>query len=240
MLIVDPDQLLQGNAPSLPVRLANQYAFPLLLFCGLLSATSLVLRFRRSRGVERQQLKWFAFAAAVTIAGIIFGESDLPFLTNGLGLWVTAVLTVVVSVAMPLAAGAAILRYHLFDIDIVIRRTLLYTLLTVVLALVYFASIIVLQALFAALSGVEESPLAVVASTLFIAALFAPLRGRLQKIIDRRFFRSRYIAQQVLERFAVAARDETDLEKLTAALEMAIIETMHPDKVTIWLGSTES
>ena len=135
--------------------------------------------------------------------------------------------------------GVAILRYKLYDVDIVIRRTLVYTALTALLALVYSGSVVLLQRLFGALTGVAQSPLAIVVSTLAIAALFTPLRRRIQNWIDRRFFRKKYNAQQVLAQFALTARDETDLDALTTELVHVVQETMQPRQVSVWLRESK-
>ena len=139
--------------------------------------------------------------------------------------------------ALPLALAVGILRYSLFDIDVIIRRTTSYAILTALLALVYFGSVVVLQRLLAPVTG--ESTAAVVLSTLLIAALFLPLRRRVQATIDRRFFRKKYDAEQVLARFAATARDETDLDALTAELVRVIQETMQPESVSVWLRPVE-
>ena len=133
--------------------------------------------------------------------------------------------------------GLAVFRYRLYDIDVVVRKTLVYAVLTALLALVYFGSVVMMQTLFSRLTGVEQSTLAVVVSTLVIAALFTPLRRRIQDWIDRRFFRKKYDAQQVLAQFALTARDETDLDALLAELVRVVDETMQPEHVSVWLRS---
>ena len=139
------------------------------------------------------------------------------------------------SVFIPIAIGIAILRYRLWDIDVIIRKTLVYTVLTVLLALVYFGSVVLLQGLFGGLTGVEQSHLAVVVSTLAIAALFTPLRRRIQDGSTAASIRKKYNAQQVLAQFALTARDETDLDALLAELARVVDETLQPEHVSIWL-----
>jgi hypothetical protein len=136
--------------------------------------------------------------------------------------------------SVPIAIGFAVLKYRLYDIDIIINRTLVYGSLTVTLVALYFGGIVVLQRLFVFLTG-EQSTLAVVASTLIIAALFNPLRGRLQAFVDRRFYRSKYDAAKTLEAFNARLRDETDLDALSDDLLGVTRDTMHPEHVSFWL-----
>jgi hypothetical protein len=200
------------------------------------AATSLILRFRRARGEERQQIKWLAYAAAAV---------PVWFLTNW---WIEAMTPVVFRVldaliltGVPVAAGIAILKYRLYDIDVIIRRTLIYTLLTALLALLYLGSIMMLQTLLRPLAG-QESELAIVVSTLAIAALFQPLRNRIQNGIDRRFYRSKYDAQQTVQAFSARLRDETNLDHVADNLLQVVQETLQPTHVSLWLrhGSLKS
>jgi hypothetical protein len=196
------------------------------------SAASLVVRFRRSGSVERQQIKWLAFAALAI---------PMWFLTNAPIEAVSPTLFLVMdalifSAMIPLAAGMAILRYRLYDIDVIINRTLAYGSLTVTLVALYFGGIVVLQRAFVLLTG-EKSTLAVVASTLVIAALFQPLRGRIQSFIDRRFYRRKYDARKTLAAFNARLREETDLEALNSELVGVVRETVQPAHVSLWLRS---
>ncbi len=148
------------------------------------------------------------------------------------------VLFVLALMAIPAAIAIAITRYRLYDIDVIIRKTLVYGVLTGLLALVYLGTVVLLQSVFEAISG-QQSAISIVISTLIIAALFAPLRRRVQSGIDRRFFRQKYNAQRVLAEFAQTARDEVELEALTAELARVARETVQPESVSIWLRETK-
>jgi uncharacterized membrane protein YhdT len=195
------------------------------------------MRLSRAAGVERQQLKWFAYAAvasviATTLAYLIPGVIDTPLWFERAGV----ALNVATIPAIPVAIGIAILRYRLYDIDLLINRTLVYGSLTATLVAIYFGGIVVLQRVFVALTG-ERSTLAVVASTLAIAALFNPLRRRVQGFVDRRFYRSKYDAAKTLEALSAKVRDETNLAALSDDLVGVVRETMQPAHVSLWLRS---
>ncbi len=201
----------------------------------LASLASLVVRFWRSWGEERQQMKWLTYAAATMFAMILLGM-PLGDSTSSTLLLIVDSLTSLVFAGIPVAVGIAVLRHRLYDIDIVINRTLVYGALTITLALVYFGGVTATQALFRTLAGQEEQPqLAVVVSTLVIAALFNPLRRRIQSFIDRRFYRRKYDARKTLEAFSAKLRDETDLEALNDELVEVVRETMQPAHVSLWL-----
>jgi hypothetical protein len=203
---------------------------------------SVIYRYRRiSTPLQRQQTKWVFFAILVLIISLILGLLTVVF--PGLvdvkspGVLTFVYLSLFSSLLItifPLSIGFAILRYRLWDIDVIIRRTLVYSILTVALALVFFGGVTILQSLFTALTG-QESAVSVVLSTLAIAASFNPLRKRIQNFIDRRFYRQKYNAEQALRRFALKAQSETDIEQLSAELVAVVAETMQPDCVNLWL-----
>nr|MBA3390558.1 hypothetical protein [Rubrobacter sp.] len=207
----------------------------------------LVLRYRRSRGEVREQIKWLAFAASF-VGLVYFGGlvSQLVFAPDSLAdnaesaLWVDILnnMILVSFAGVPVAVGIAILRYRLYDIEIIINRALVYGLLTATLALIYLGGVVSLQYTFRALTG-SESQLAVVASTLAIAALFVPLRRRVQVLIDRRFYRQKYDARKTLEEFGARLRDETDLEDLSGDLVSVVRDTVQPAYVSLWLRDPE-
>ena len=210
------------------------------------SVLSLVLRYRRSRGEERQQIKWIAFAASFVgflyliamVCAFIFPSA--AWFQAGSPLWLDLLGYAALSsfTLVPIAIGFAVLRYRLYDIDMVINRTLVYGSLTATLALLYVSSVVFLQYASRTLTG-GESQLAIVASTLVIATLFNPLRRRIQNLIDRRFYRRKYDAQKTLSAFSKTLREETDLEALNAELLTVIRETIQPEHVSLWLRETE-
>jgi hypothetical protein len=202
-------------------------ALALFFVSALLSALSLFLRFRRSRGVERQQLKWFVYAGALSVAAIVF---------PGPGSAAAPVLQMLIIPLLAVAAGVAILRYRLYEIDRIINRTLVYGALTAALVGVYVGTVVTLQWVLRSVAG-QESQLAVVVSTLTIAALFGPLRRRIQAFTDRRFYRRKYDARKTLEAFSVKLREETDLDRLGDELVSVVRETMQPALANLWLRS---
>ncbi len=203
-----------------------------LLVLTVLCVGSLFVRYRRAGRLERQQIKWLLYACAL-FAGFY---SPSLFVSEQSSRWalLVGVLLPLTILIIPIAIALAILRYRLYDIDVIIRKTLVYAVLTALLGLVYAGSVILLQQLFEAISG-QQSPLAIVLSTLAIAALFSPLRRRVQNAVDRRFYRGKVDAAQALAAFAIAARDETDLDALVARLVGVTQETMQPDGVSLWL-----
>ena len=210
------------------LELANSVSFLLLPLCFVLSALSMIVRFRRSIGVERQQIKWFATAAA--LLAIVFSSSFV------VPARIVQDLVTLLFAGLPIAVGVAILRHRLYDIDVVINRALVYGSLTAMLAALYLGGVATTQTIFRLLTGQEQQPqLASVASTLVIAALFNPLRRRIQSFIDRRFYRRKYDARKTLETFSARLRDETDLHALNGELTRVVRETMQPVHVSVWL-----
>jgi hypothetical protein len=213
----------------------------MLPLCMLASALSLVMRYRRSGNEQREQIKWIASSAlAVVVVYMVtlgisllswggwFVEGNapwLPLLQYAAGMSLTAI---------PIAVGFAVLKYRLYEIDILINRALVYAPLTISLIALYFGAIVLLQGAFVALTG-EKSTLAVVASTLAIAALFNPLRRRVQSFVDRRFYRRKYDATKTLEAFSARLREETELGTLGEHLIGVVGEAMQPSHVSLWL-----
>jgi hypothetical protein len=192
---------------------------------------SLVLRFRTARGVERQQLKWLAYAAVLVLAGFV--AADLARML-GASSYVVSFLQVIPLVAIPVAIAVAMLRYRLYDIDRIINRTLVYGLLTATLGLAYAGGVLVLGQLF---GGIRQHPpsWAVAGATLAVAALFQPARRRIQAVVDRRFNRRRYDAAKTIQAFSARLRQQIDLDTLTAELLAVVDQTMQPTRVSLWL-----
>ncbi|HSK83526.1 MAG TPA: hypothetical protein VK902_09020 [Rubrobacter sp.] len=200
----------------------------------VVGASSMLARLRHAGRIERQQIKWFAYATAVAISGVILKNTLYPAVGVTWVWWVGLILTTVGVVSSPVAMGIAIFRFRLYEIDLIINRTLVYGSLTAVLAAVYLGGVVLLQYAFRELTG-EGSQLAVVASTLTIAALFIPLRRRIRSFIDRRFYRRKYDARKTLEAFSAKLRNETDLDALSDDLVGVVRETMQPAHVSLWL-----
>ena len=224
------------------VIVAAYAVLPLLPLCMLASGLSLVLRFRRSTGEERQQIKWISFAASVVV--ILYLVAMIASLIHPTDAWSTAgsvlwlnlltIASLMSFITIPIAVGFVMLRYRLYDIDVLINRALVYGSLTLVLAGLYAGTIVMLQVAFRGLTG-QHSSLAIVASTLALAALFHPLRRRIQGFIDRRFYRRKYDARKILEAFSARLRDETDLERLGEHLAGVVGEAMQPEHTSLWL-----
>jgi len=228
------DQIM---AMFLPLTWATYFS---LVLAAITSVVSLAIRFRQARGVERQQVKWFAYAAALFVPGILLLitalSAEFPLASQ---IFFIAVIFVNLSIAgLAIASAVAVLRYRLWDIDIIIRRTVVYGLQTGILLLVYYASVIFLQQLALGLTG-QQSPLTIVLSTLLIAALFSPVRARIQDFIDLRFFRRQYNAERAQMDFAAVVRAEVDLQRLSSALLLVVNETMHPDCISLHLIAVE-
>ncbi len=226
--------------PAWFVPMQRLVFFPALVL-PLIANASLVVRYRRADAVTRQQLKVFGILA---LGGVILlllfelagfaGWLDKSFGSS----WVYLFVLIVGWLGYPTAIGVAVLRYRLYDIEVIIRRTLIYGSVTGMLVALYFGLVILLQRIFAGVVG-DSTEIVTVVSTLVIAALFVPLRNRIQNAIDKRFNRQRYNAQQVLQKFAETVRDETDLEKLTSELVNVVNKTMQPKSVSLWLKNEE-
>jgi hypothetical protein len=221
-----------GGVLKTPVEAIGGTGFALMMLAMLASMISLVVRFRRSSGEERQQLKWVTAAAALFVLILVaptdqIAGDDVGFASMLLGLLIVAG-----------AVAIAMLRYRLYDIDVVINRTLVYGALTATLGAAYLGSVLLLQLV---LSGVTEgSGLAVAGSTLGVTALFRPARARIQEAVNRRFYRRKYDAQRTLEVFATRLRDEVQLSALHSELRAVVRETMQPAHVSLWLRAPES
>jgi hypothetical protein len=215
----DPFELLPAGQ-----AIVVNAAAPFMLLCGLACLTALAVRFRRARGIERQQLKWLLFAAAITVV----------ILSLSLSLVVNRLWLLPLAPAIPVAAGIAILRYRLYDIDRIISRTLIYGLLTALLAGVYSGAVLVLGQVFGGV-GRDLPSWAVAGVTLAVAALFQPARRRIQAAVDRRFNRRHYDAGKTIEAFSARLRDQIDLDTLATELHAVVDQTMQPTMASLWL-----
>jgi hypothetical protein len=250
-LALSPDKLEVGGAPNLQNPLGLEQARPVLLLlqtmllpllpvCVIACATALVLRFRRSSGVERLQLKWLA-AAAAAVAGLYQLSIAGGVLTGAMfagqqqPAWMDALdsLSFLAFICIPAAVGVAVLKHRLYDIDVVVNRTLVYGTLTLTLAASYIGSVLLLQLLLSPLTS--QSDLAVAGSTLLVAALFGPARSRIQTGVDRRFYRSRYDAARTLDDFTARLRSELDLDAIGTDLSATVEDAVHPVHVSLWL-----
>jgi hypothetical protein len=213
----------------------------LLIACFVVSIVGLFRRYRRSDELDRAQLRWIAFGGGLFLA-VYLGTLPLPgilgFEEESTGANLITTISQVTFGALPVAIGYAILRHRLYDIDVVVNRTLVYGALTATLAVTYLGSVLLLQLLLNGVTG--DSGLAVAGSTLAVAALFRPARARIQAGVDRRFFRRKYDAAQTLERFGVHLRDELELRALTAELDAVVRETLQPAHVSLWLRTPEA
>ncbi|MBV9830299.1 MAG: hypothetical protein JOZ82_01800 [Marmoricola sp.] len=227
-----------------PLNAVGGLVLALLPICIISSAVALVLRFRRSHGTERMQLKWLTGAGAVVAATYLAAMGGNIFISDPFGDVLPTWLQLVQDVAtaffglIPIAIGVAILRHRLYDIDVVIKRTVVYGTLTVLLAAVYFVVVLTLRSLTDSVAG--QSDLAVAASTLVVAGLFRPLRRRIQTVVDRRFYRRSYDAVHTIDSFSERLQQEVDLEAVTSDLRQVVAQTMQPTQVSLWLRASEA
>jgi hypothetical protein len=231
MPVLNPLRLEAASGfANLLVIVRNYVAFAFVI----IFVSALALRFRRARGDERQQLKWLTYVALLWLLVTVVVFASRWLLSAEASENISRALFPVVLTAMPVSVALAILRYRLYDIDLIIRRTLVYSVLTVTLALFYWVGVVVLQAVLRPMTG-EGNDLAIVATILAVAALFLPLRQRIQGFIDRRFYRRKYAAAKTLTAFSEHARDEVELDRLTGRLAAVVEETMQPAHISIWL-----
>ncbi len=231
------------GGPAADVLVVAEYGSSVLLTgCFILAAASLVVRFRQADGAVRLQLKWFVFAGLLTVFGlalamveVLNGEGTVWARYVGAVGWYTFLIACIV--AVPLATGIAILRHRLYDIDLVINRTLVYGSLTAALVATYWVSVLFFQFVLRSLTT-SESDLAVAGSTLAVAALFRPARARIQAFVDHRFYRQRYDAARTLEGFGGRLREQLDVSALADDLGAVVRETMQPAHVSVWLRPT--
>jgi hypothetical protein len=233
-------ELLVGNvtvsnplAPPEPfaswIQLATAVSNGIAPVIFLVAVASLLIRFRRSRDVERQQIKWFLFVAAIAAGAFAVSIVNVPLASDVA--WVVGLLSLGL---LPIAIGVAILRYRLYDIDRIVSRTLSYAIVSGLLAVTYLGAFAILETLLTPFTSTTGGPIAVAASTLVVFALFAPARRRISALVDRRFNRSRYDAEQTVGRLVERLRDETDLDQLGVEVEGAVRAALAPAVVAIW------
>jgi hypothetical protein len=215
---------LGGAVGDLAAVVVDLY-FPVLAVIGVLSLGSLLVRFRRSGGIERQQLKWFLFAVAYLLGAVV-----VAVVTTNEAAWYATMFGLA---SLPVAAGVAVLRYRLYDIDRIISRTVSYAVVTGILAAVFVGAVIVFQTILAPALG--RNPVGVAASTLIVVALFQPLRRRVQRVVDRHFDRARYDAELTVQAFSVRLRDDVDLASLEAETRSVVQRTVAPTTVALWI-----
>jgi hypothetical protein len=242
--LLQPEMVASGMRaanPLIPSSLSGLAGFlvaigmPLFVICMVIASASLIRRFRRSSGVERQQIKWLALAAAMVAT--VFAAYLVVLLQTGEEANILAPFAAGSFGGILLAVTIAILRHRLLDIDLLINRALVYAGVTVVLAMVYVGAVLILQGLLATFT--EQRGLVVAGSTLLVAALFAPVRRRMQGAVDRRFYRSRYDAEQIVRAFAGTLRDEVDLSALTDELVNVVDQSVRPARARVWLRQTD-
>jgi hypothetical protein len=246
LLAALPQQINASNTPNLmfdnPIGVLGKNTVERLVgvwIVGLLAvavacAVALFVRYRRANETEREQIKWLLYACAVFLVVYIGGFVSGLGGTASFGGYIWGVFFGLSVIALPAAIGIAIFKYRLYDIDVLVNRTIVYGSLTATLVVLYFGGIVLLQRIFVLVTG-QQSTIAVVASTLLIAALFTPLKRRIQSFIDRRFYRRKYNARKTLETFSAALRDETNLDALSDDLVRVVRETMQPAHVSLWL-----
>jgi hypothetical protein len=227
---------IEGLGPVLSI--AGAISGLLLLAMLAASALSLIVRFRRADAREQRQLKWFAFAGTLVIVTTFVSLSLEGMLGDDATLVrVTQSLLVTAIIGVPVSVGVAILKYRLYDIDVIINRTLVYGVLTAVLAIVYLGGVVGIGGLVRDMTGQERNNLVVAASTLAVAGMFRPARTRIQAFIDHRFYRRKYDAQQTIADFSAKMREQIDLDSLTNEMAAVVRETVQPTHVSVWLRS---
>jgi hypothetical protein len=226
---------LEGSTVSVVAEQIFLIGFSLLLLTLLPAAISMLLRFRRARGDERQQMKWVAYGTGVLLATTLFTELIVDMTGISPGSTAFVLVDTLGIVAVPIATGVAVLKYRLYDIDVIVHQTLVYGALTALLALVYLAGVVGVGGLVRDVTDSESSDVVVAGSTLAVAALFRPARTRIQRFIDRRFFRRKYDAARTLDDFTATLRDEVDLDEMSSELLKVVNETMQPTHLSLWL-----